>query len=159
MFRGTLRHIYPVECGTEILLEDGAIVGGAIWAPPGEWKVAPWRQLLVIPGLLRALGARQFSRYARRRQAIGDALDRAHPSEPHWYLAALGTDPGAQGKGVGSALVRSGLARCDRERENAYVECFEPLVPYYERFGFEATGAIETPKEVPDGVSMWRAPL
>jgi ribosomal protein S18 acetylase RimI-like enzyme len=157
MFQRTLRVIYPVESGTEVLLENGAIIGGAIWAPPGKWKVTPWRQLRVIPGLIRALGATHFWRYARRRQAIGDALDQAHPPEPHWYLAALGADPGAQGKGVGSALVCSGLARCDRDRENTYVECFEPLVPYYERFGFEVMGAIEMPKEVPNGVSMWRA--
>jgi predicted N-acetyltransferase YhbS len=69
----------------------------------------------------------------------------------------LGTDPKAQGEGVGSALVASGLERCDREGEHAYLECVEQLVSYYERFGFEVTGEIEMPEEVPDQVSMWRA--
>ena len=90
-------------------------------------------------------------------RAVEDALHRAHPSDPHWYLATLGTDPQAQGKGVGSALVRSGLERCDRDGEHAYLECLEPLVSYYEGFGFEITGEIEMPEEVPDQVSMWRA--
>jgi ribosomal protein S18 acetylase RimI-like enzyme len=157
MFHGALRYIYPVERGPEVLLDNGAILGGAIWTPPGHWKAALWQQLRTIPGLIRALGIRHFRQYAQRGKAVEDALHRAHPSDPHWYLAALGTDPQAQGTGVGSALVRSGLERCDREGGHAYLECLEHLVPYYERFGFEITGEIEMPEEVPDQVSMWRA--
>jgi ribosomal protein S18 acetylase RimI-like enzyme len=157
MFYGALRYIYPVERGTEVLLDTGAILGGAIWAPPGRWKAPPWQRLRVIPGLIRALSIRHFRQYAQRGKAVEDALHRAHPLDPHWYLAMLGTDPQAQGKGVGSALVRSGLERCDRDGEHAYLECLEPLVPYYEGFGFEITGKIEMPEEVPDQVSMWRA--
>lgn len=37
------------------------------------------------------------------------------------------------------------------------MECMEHLVLYYERFGFEMTGEIEMPEDVPDQVSMWRA--
>jgi len=156
MFHAALRYIYPVERGTEVLLERGAILGAAIWAPPGSWRAPPWQQLRAIPGLIRALGIRHFRQYAQRGKAVEDALHRAHPSDPHWYLATLGTDPQAQGEGVGSALVRSGVERCDREGEPAYLECLEPLVPYYERFGFEITGEIEMPEDVPDQVSMWR---
>ena len=86
--------------------------------------------------------------------------DRLSPSVGIGVSAPPGrelTDPQGQGKGVGNALVRSGRERCDREGENAYLECLEPLVPYYERFGFEITGEIEMPEEVPDQVSMWRA--
>jgi ribosomal protein S18 acetylase RimI-like enzyme len=157
MFRAALSYIYPVERGTEVLLENGVILGGAVWAPPGSWKAPPWQQLRAIPGLIRALGVRHFRQYAQRGKAVEDALHGAHPSDPHWYLATLGTDPQAQSKGVGSALVRSGLERCDREGESAYLECLEPLVPYYERFGFEISGEIEMPEEVPDQVSMRRA--
>jgi ribosomal protein S18 acetylase RimI-like enzyme len=157
MFRAALSYIYPVERGTEVLLENGVILGGAVWAPPGSWKAPPWQQLRAIPGLIRALGVRHFRQYAQRGKAVEDALHGAHPSDPHWYLATLGTDPQAQSKGVGSALVRSGLERCDREGESAYLECLEPLVPYYERFGFEISGEIEMPEEVPDQVAMWRA--
>jgi ribosomal protein S18 acetylase RimI-like enzyme len=157
MFQGALRYIYPVERGTEVLLESGAILGGAIWAPPGRWNAPLWQQLRTIPGLIRALGIKHFRQYAQRGKAVEDALHRAHPSEPHWYLAMLGTDPKAQGKGVGSTLLRSGLERCDREGEHAYLECFEDLVSYYERFGFEVTGEIEMPEDVPDQMSMWRA--
>jgi ribosomal protein S18 acetylase RimI-like enzyme len=156
MFQAALRYIYPVERGTEVLLDDGAIVGGAVWAPPGGWRAPLRRQLRAIPGLIRALGISHFRQYAQRGKAVEDALHRAHPSDPHWYLASLGIDPQAQGKGVGSALVRSGLERCDRESEPAYLECLEQLVPYYERFGFEITAEIEMPDEVPSQLSMWR---
>jgi ribosomal protein S18 acetylase RimI-like enzyme len=157
-FNGALRYVYPVERGTEVLIEDGVILGGAVWAPPGTWKVPLWRQLRVIPGLIRALGIRQVRQHADRGTALDRALRSAHPSDPHWYLAMLGTDPQAQGKGVGSALVRSGLARCDGDGEPAYLECLARLVPYYERFGFEVVGKIEMPQKAPDQLSMWRAP-
>jgi GNAT superfamily N-acetyltransferase len=158
MFHAALRHIYRLERGSEVVLDDGAIVGGAIWAPPGSWKPPSWRELRTIPALIGALGIKRFPRYARRGKAVEDALCRAHPSASHWYLAALGTDPRAQAKGIGSALVRSGLERCDQEGEHAYLECFERLVPYYARFGFEVTGKIEMPADVPHQFSMWRPP-
>jgi GNAT superfamily N-acetyltransferase len=157
MFNGALRFVYPVERGTEVLVGNGVILGAAIWTPPDRWKAPAWQQLRVVPGLLRALGIRQFREYARRATAIDGALQRVHPTEPHWYLASLGAAPEAQGKGVGSALVRSGVARCDREGAPGYLECFEHLVPYYEQFGFEPTGRIEMPDEVPHQVTMWRA--
>jgi len=157
IFGGALRYIYPVERGTEVLLDNGAILGGAIWAPPGLEGAALAAASCdsgADPGTGHQAPSAIVPSGAR---AVQDALHRAHPPDPHWYLAMLGTDPLGQGKGVGSALVRSGLERCDREGEHAYLECFEPLVPYYERFGFEVTGEIEMPEEVPILVSMWRA--
>lgn len=158
MFHAALRHIYRVERGSEVVLDNGAIAGGAIWTPPGSWKPPSWRELRAIPGLIGALGVTHFPQYARRGKAVEDALRSAHPSASHWYLAALGTEPRAQARGVGSALVRSGLGRCDREGEHAYLECFERLVPYYARFGFEVTGKIEMPADLPHQFSMWRGP-
>jgi GNAT superfamily N-acetyltransferase len=92
------------ECWTT----DG-VVGGAIWQPPGRWRVPAGRQLrLLVPmalvyrgDLLRALGAFQ-------------ALEREHPHErDHWYLPFIGVDPEWQGKGLGTALLRPILDRCD----------------------------------------------
>ena len=102
MFQGALRYIYPVERGTEVLVDNGAILGGAVWAPPGSWRAPPWQQLRVIPGLIGALSIRHFRQYAQRGKAVEDALHRAHPSAPHWYLATLGTDPQAQGRASGA---------------------------------------------------------
>jgi predicted N-acetyltransferase YhbS len=57
---------------------------------------------------------------------------------------------------VGSALMRSGIARCDREGVPTYLECLESLIPYYERFGFTVTDAASVPDGAPVQVGMWR---
>ena len=68
-------------------------------------------------------------------------MKRAHPAEPHWYLAAIGSDPTVRGQGFGQVLMRSRLQRCDAECCPAYLESSKPEnVPYYERFGFTVVG-------------------
>jgi ribosomal protein S18 acetylase RimI-like enzyme len=47
--------------------------------------------------------------------AFMEQMDRSHPSEPHWYLPMIGVDPGKQGNGYGSALLKHALERCDGE--------------------------------------------
>jgi GNAT superfamily N-acetyltransferase len=71
-------------------------------------------------------------------------MGRFHPSEPHWYLPLIGTDPVQQGKGYGSALLRHALAICDQEKMPAYLEATSPRnVPLYQRHGFEGLGTIQ----------------
>jgi GNAT superfamily N-acetyltransferase len=103
---------------------------------------------------LKVLGSRTFAVM----QGLGE-IEREHPIEPHWYLAVLGTDPSAQGHGLGSALLRSRLSRCDDRRFPAYLESSkESNVPYYERFGFRVTGEIRVPGGGPRVWPMWRNP-
>lgn len=47
---------------------------------------------------------------------------RTTDQEPHWNLANLTTDPGAQGRGIGSALISPIFERCDRDGIVAYTE-------------------------------------
>lgn len=55
--------------------------------------------------------------------------------------------------------MRSRLDRCDAEHAPVYLESSNPAnVPYYERFGFEATGEIPLPDGGPVMWPMWRAP-
>lgn len=156
MFSAALRWMYPPGSGTETFASAGRILGIAAWAPPGQWKLSPWVQFRALPGIIGALGIRHLAEYGRRGRAVETALHAAHPTVPHWYLAFLGADPHTHGAGVGTALVRSGLARADREGQPAYLECLEPLVPYYSRFGFEETGRIAMPAGTLDQISMWR---
>jgi GNAT superfamily N-acetyltransferase len=158
MFRSTLRFIYPLDRGAEVATEGGALLGCAVWVPPGQWQAPLLAQLRFVPAMLVALGLRGLRSYAARGQAVERALHSVHPAEPHWYLAALGVDPSAHGKGVGSALMRSGVERCDREGAPAYLECLEVLVPYYQRFGFTDAGRIDMPEGALPQVSMWRPP-
>ena len=76
-----------------------------------------------------------------------------HPkAEPHWYLAFLGIEPSEQGKGLGSALLRPVLERCDSEGTPAYLETSnERNLPFYQRHGFEVVQQCG----IPDGPHFW----
>jgi GNAT superfamily N-acetyltransferase len=77
-------------------------------------------------------------------------VDREHPKEPHWYLALLATDPSAQGRGLGSALLAPVLEECDREGLLAYTETqkFEN-VAWYGRAGFTVSREVRLPGTPP----------
>jgi ribosomal protein S18 acetylase RimI-like enzyme len=157
IFRAALRHLYRIEDGTQVFEDGGKIIGCAMWAPPGKWKASLWRQLRSVPPFIRELGMKNMAEYGKRGRAVEDALQAEHPAEPHWYLAGIGADPDAQGRGIGTALVRSGLARCDREGAHAYLECLHSLVPYYQRFGFDVTAEIAMPEGTLPQAGMWRS--
>ena len=108
----------------------------------------------MMPSFLLAMGGRT----ARGRQ-IAELMKKRHPSEPHWYLAVIGSDPTVRGGGFGQALMQSRLDRVDAEHAPAYLESSNPdNIPYYMRFGFEVTGEIELPDGGPSMWPMWRAP-
>jgi ribosomal protein S18 acetylase RimI-like enzyme len=132
----------------------GTVLGGAIWLPPGTWRPPLWRQLVSLPAMVFRLGSR-----LPVASATYGALLRLHPDRPHWYLSGIGTDPPAQGTGVGSDLMRSRLARCDAARMPAYLESSkERNVPFYERHGFGVTGELTVPRGGPTLWLMWREP-
>jgi GNAT superfamily N-acetyltransferase len=137
----------------EVACLDGAIVGAAVWYPPGGWTAAI--QLRTALGFVRAFGRR-----LGRASALATAMARAHPRQPHWYLYAIGVDPAHQGSGAGGRLLRSRLHRCDQSGEPAYLESSKLAnVPLYQHFGFEPTGSMELPEGAPVLTPMWRAPM
>jgi GNAT superfamily N-acetyltransferase len=126
--------------------------GGAIWLAPGNWKTAGLELLKDIPMLFH-LGAD-----VPRGLSLINTLEKAHPTEPHWYLEILGTDPAHQGKGVGSAMLTPILSRCDEDGIPAYLESSkEKNIPFYNRHGFQVTGELRA-KDSPTLWSMWRDP-
>lgn len=73
-----------------------------------------------------------------------DAVGKAHPTEPHWFLPAIGVDPMRQGRGYGSALLKRSLEAVDADHRVAYLEASNTRnVPLYQRFGFEVIGEIQ----------------
>jgi ribosomal protein S18 acetylase RimI-like enzyme len=53
-------------------------------------------------------------------------------------------EPNAQGRGLGGALMRHAVARCDDEGLPAYLESSNPRnIPLYGRHGFEVMGRIQ----------------
>ncbi len=140
-----------VEMGCD---PDGTVRAAALWDPPDRWRTSSPAELTMLPGLARAFGTRLVA--AAR---VSETLQRAHPEEPHWYLAAIGTDPAVRGGGYGAALLRSRLDRCDAEACPAYLESSNPVnISYYQRFGFEVLRELALPDDCPPVWPMWRTP-
>lgn len=134
----------------EVACADGRVAGAAVWFPPGTWSGT---EVSALPGYLRAFGRRLVIVSQYQSVAVS-----AHPrEEPHWYLAIIGVDPVRQGHGVGAALLRSRLLRCDEEGLPAYLESSKlENVPLYQHFGFHVTGTLGLPEGAPVVNIMWR---
>jgi ribosomal protein S18 acetylase RimI-like enzyme len=74
------------------------------------------------------------------------------------YLSVLGTDPAAQGRGIGSALLAPVLRQCDEDGVPAYLESSkERNVAFYARHGFRVREELALPRG-PQMWLMWRDP-
>ena len=70
----------------------------------------------------------------------------------------LGTDPAAQGRGIGSALLGAVLRTCDEDGVPAYLESSkERNLAYYARHGFRVREELDLPRG-PRVWLMWRDP-
>lgn len=120
---------------------DGA--GIAVWIPPdgreAHEAIAP-----APPGQeSEILGSN-----AERHAAFWGWVGEHEPAEPLLYLSHIGVMPEHQGEGLGSALLRDGLATADDLGVPAWLETSRANnVTYYERFGFFT--AVD--EDAPDG--------
>ena len=113
-------------------------------------------ELRGLPTLLRTTGLSRFGRL----QAIRVDMDKHHPMDRrHAYLWFLGVAPAAQGRGVGSALLRAANARLDAERLPAYLETGTTRnVALYQRHGYQVLSEHKARADAPPMWSMWREP-
>lgn len=127
----------------------------ALWAPPQRWRTT-WREDLAIA---RCMAHPRL--VARLPLSLTGLLgvEREHPrGPPHWYLAVLGTDPIAQGQGLGSAVLRPVLEQCDADGIGAYLESSkERNIDFYARHGFRVMRELRLPRG-PTVWPMWRDP-
>jgi GNAT superfamily N-acetyltransferase len=113
-------------------------LGAALVLPPGQWRTPLRVQAVHAPGYLRI-----FRQALPRALGVLLALERHHPREPHYYLPYIGVRPDAQGRGLGTALLRPVLERCDREGVPAYLEASCPdNARLYRRLGFRTLELI-----------------
>ncbi len=141
--------------GDEEVWTDGDHRGAALWTPPEHWRTTLRQDL----ALARAMAApRLLPRLPLVVHGMLDA-ERRHPAAPpHWYLAILGTDPDAQGRGLGSRLLAPVLERCDEDGVGAYLESSkERNIAFYARHGFRVMRAWRLPRG-PQLWAMWRDP-
>jgi GNAT superfamily N-acetyltransferase len=146
-----LRKVYlPHE---ECYTIDG-LGGAALWLPPGAWHLGLLAQVRLLPGMIAATG----SRLPRILRALA-TVESNHPKAPHLYLAFVGLEPAMQGRGLGTALMKPILDRCDEEGLPAYLEASTPRSrACYLRQGFEVTEEFSFPKGGPPSWRMWRPP-
>jgi GNAT superfamily N-acetyltransferase len=137
-----LRHIvFPV--GRAWTTEGGA--GASLELPPGRWKMPMRAQLRHGPEFARVFGLR-----LPLATALISLMEHRHLREPHYYIPYVGVTPEAQGRGLGSALMRPTLERCDRERLPAYLEATsERNVALYLRLGFQHMGEFSLASSPP----------
>ena len=132
--------------GLTYVARDGS--GAASWLPPGEPLDSP-----VSPGVFW----KGLTEYGRGSLLLGLATlvqtQKRHPEEPHYYLFTIGTRRSARGRGVGGALMRAVLDKCDAERMPAYLESSNIAnLPFYRRHGFEVVDEL---KLVMGGPTLW----
>jgi ribosomal protein S18 acetylase RimI-like enzyme len=147
--RGELRQFMPHQQVWTI--ED--LAGVTVWAPPGHWQVPPRELLGRAPSIARAFG-RGLPRVLRATTMV----EKQHPGDLHYYLSYIGVAPARQGNGLGTALLRPVLDRCDSKGAPAYLEATNKRnLPLYRRQGFEVRGELDLPNG-PRLWTMWREP-
>ena len=144
-FKLELRHVVlPVG---RVWIDDDA-TGASLELPPNAWKMPVRTQLAHGPEFTRIFGARLL-----HATALITVMERRHLREPHYYIQYIGVAPQGQGSGLGTALLRRTLDRCDQEGLPAYLEATsERNVALYERLGFEHLGELTLGSSPP----LWR---
>jgi GNAT superfamily N-acetyltransferase len=121
--------------------------GGSLWLRPSDAKQVPLIKSIDIAfSMLRHNGFKSIL----RGMGVDDGLANKKPSEPHFYLFAIGSRPEHQGKGVGSIIMQAGLEIVDQAAMPAYLESSkESNLPFYQRFGFEVTEKVVPAQGLP----------
>lgn len=153
LFRSAAKHtILPYGFGQILTGGEGA----ALWMPPGAKDDSGFVGLM---SLLFAILFTAGPQAVWRGKILEDFMEKEHPKEPHYYLAAIGVRHGHQGKGLGKAMMNPVLARADSEGMPAYLESSKlENVPIYRSVGFEVTRELIARPDAPTLYAMWREP-
>jgi ribosomal protein S18 acetylase RimI-like enzyme len=151
---------HGVLFGTVLVTAD--LAGTTITFRADEPIYSEARVAASIGPLRDQLGSAAWTRYGRMSEiweAANMHLSQAVP-EPHWYLDMVAVDPGRQGCGIGSALLRAVHEMADADGWATALLTFQPRnICLYERLGYERVGAGPDPVS---GLNYWcfrRAPL
>ena len=147
---------YGLRYGHVTQSDDG--MAAAVWIPPGR--------TITVGGLVRSgiltvpfrVGFRPFAKFMGANEIMG-RIHKKYVPEPHWYLMIVGVDPELQGRGLGTALVKEGLARADQANCPCYLETSEERnLAFYERHGFVVVETATLGDGGPTGWAMRRDP-
>ena len=143
------RLIFDEDVGGMPLI-TGSGEAATLWRKPGHAEIG---KLEMLRQLFPLIGA--FGTALGRAMRVGDAIDAHHPPGPYWYLHIAGVAPEHQGRGLGSASIRHGLARAREDGMPAFLEtATESNVGLYQALGFEVIDEWYVPKGGPKFWSM-----
>jgi ribosomal protein S18 acetylase RimI-like enzyme len=147
---------YGLRYGHVTESQDGR--AASVWMPPG---CSITMLGMIRSGILRvpfSVGFRPFGQFVGA-NGVMERIHKQHVPEPHWYLLVVGVHPELQGRGLGSSLIREGLARSDASGCPCYLETSdERNVALYERHGFRVLAQASLGSGGPCGWGMRREP-
>ncbi|APY85324.1 GNAT family N-acetyltransferase [Streptomyces alfalfae] len=147
----------------ELFLTRIGMEYGQVWVAEEGRAVAVWTTPERDPGPGFAEVGPRIGELAGDRAAFFESADQAlgsfRPQRPGWFLATVGVDPRAQGRGLGAAVLGPGLEAADRAGHPAFLETStERNVRFYERLGFAVTAEVTLPDGGPRTWCMLREP-
>ena len=124
----------------EILWEAGDGLGGLVMVP--EDGIPAWEVAQSDDGRIQAIAGNDGQRY----HSMWEWVIERTAGQGVWLLDALAVDPAAQGRGVGAALVRHGLAQANAADRSTFLETGTPgNVAFYEHLGFHVVDEGDAP--------------
>lgn len=147
----------------ELFLVRVAMEYGRAWVTDDCRAVAAWTTPERDPGpgfaAIGPLATELAGDRAAALESARQALAPHRPKGPVWFLATVGVDPQAQGRGLGAAVIRPGLEAAERAGVPAFLETSEAdNVRFYERLGFTVTAEVPLPGGGPRTWCMLREP-
>ena len=135
--------------GMRLVTQGGE--AAALWRRPGGATTGTLAMLRQAWPMWRALGTR-----IPRALKVAQAIEAHMPRDDFWYLHIAGCNPATQGRGLGGAVIRAGLARV-AGRFPTYLEtATERNLGFYRALGFAVTDEWVVPGGGPRFWSMRR---
>ncbi len=110
------------------VIEGGIVQAAAIWFPPTEQPAEFQERFEIEPDSLERMGT--FNEWA-------ESVHHRAINEAHWYLEIVGVAPESQRRGLGTRLVRHGMALAARDALPVYLNTTSRAnVALYSSLGF-----------------------
>jgi len=124
-----VRFGYPLQ-----ICEGGKVIAAAAIYQPGAYPPPLLEQIRIF---IKSIWGHEYFDLRPWLVWLAES-NKTHPQKAHYFLEYLGVLPEYQGKGYGSAILRSITTKADTENVGCYLETTSPQnVPLYQRYGFK----------------------
>lgn len=132
----------------------GSVAAVTVWYPPGSEELTPAEEAAFPEFAGELLGTKKLEELLD----MSDRFEVAHPTEPHYYLSLLATNPQYSGRGLGMGLLAANLRTIDELGMPTYLESSNPANDRrYMSVGYRPHGSIELPSGL-KLTTFWRDP-